>query len=201
MRRRGAGAGGAPITGASLDLEGVDALAFTSAKRSRPSRRYRLGVTSPVFTVGAATASRARAAGFGDVRSADGGAGALAALIGRRTQAQTGAASRRAGTGGRSGGAAGRARRRGPGCAVYETHPTDLTAPPADIDAVMVHSARGPSGSRPFSPASPPRHRGFRHLRAAAAALRSPPRARHGCALSNEAALLDFAQMSRPGIE
>ena len=67
---------------ADLDLEGVAALAFTSRNGvdafSRLSDRRDL----PVFTVGDATADAARAAGFGDVRSAGGDVGDLAALIG-----------------------------------------------------------------------------------------------------------------------
>lgn len=63
------------------DLEGVAALAFTSvngveAFADLTDRRDR-----PVFTVGDRTAEAARAAGFGDVRSAGGAIGDLAGLL------------------------------------------------------------------------------------------------------------------------
>ena len=65
---------------ATLDLTGVAALAFTSAQGVRAfaalsDRRL------PAFTVGEATAEAARAAGFGEVQSADGDVAALAKLI------------------------------------------------------------------------------------------------------------------------
>jgi uroporphyrinogen-III synthase len=70
-----------PVAGADLDLEGVGALAFTSANgvaafadRS-PERRL------PVFAVGAATASAAREVGFQTVASADGDVEALREVI------------------------------------------------------------------------------------------------------------------------
>jgi uroporphyrinogen-III synthase len=132
------------IGGVRLALEGVDALAFTSGHALAAFAALSPRRDFAVFTVGAATASRARAAGFGDVRSADGGAVALAALIaaaeptpqlvlhpGAREPAADLVALLAAQ------GVAARA------TAVYETVATDLTTPPDDIDAVMIHSARG----------------------------------------------------------
>lgn len=62
--------------------QGVQALAFTSANGARAFPVSRETAKLPVFAVGEATAEAARAAGFRDVRSADGDVGALAALIG-----------------------------------------------------------------------------------------------------------------------
>ncbi|MDX1485315.1 MAG: uroporphyrinogen-III synthase [Alphaproteobacteria bacterium] len=71
---------------ASPDLSGLAALAFTSANGVRalvhlaPEAR---ALKLPVFVVGPATAAAARAAGFADVRSADGDVAALANLVAR----------------------------------------------------------------------------------------------------------------------
>jgi uroporphyrinogen-III synthase len=72
------------LEGAGPDLSGLQALAFTSANGVRAlvhavSDARDKGLA--VFTVGSATAKAARAAGFSDVRSADGDVGALARLI------------------------------------------------------------------------------------------------------------------------
>jgi len=72
------------LEGAALDLSGLQALAFTSANGVR-ALTYKApdeidkGLT--VFAVGRATAAAACAAGFEDVRSADGDVGELAPLI------------------------------------------------------------------------------------------------------------------------
>lgn len=132
------------IGGVSLDLMGIDALAFTSGHAVAAFAALSPRRDFAVFTVGAATAGAARAAGFGGVRSADGGATALAVLIGAteprpklvlHPRAREPAADLVALLAER--GVAARA------VAVYETLRTGLTAPPADIDAVLVHSARG----------------------------------------------------------
>jgi len=73
-----------PLSGPAPDLDGADAIAVTSANgvralAGRTARRDR-----PVFAVGTATAAAARAAGFGDVRVAEGDARALAGLIARQ---------------------------------------------------------------------------------------------------------------------
>ena len=72
---------------AEIDMSGVGALAFTSANgvRAFAERRDCLEACRDfvVFVVGAATAEAARAAGFPEVRSADGDVEALAAIIAR----------------------------------------------------------------------------------------------------------------------
>lgn len=73
-----------PLPGADLALDGVAALAFTSANGvSRFAGTQPAGRDLPVFAVGDATAEAARAAGFAQVRSAAGDVGALAALLAR----------------------------------------------------------------------------------------------------------------------
>ncbi|MGZ3346045.1 MAG: uroporphyrinogen-III synthase [Caulobacteraceae bacterium] len=68
-----------------VDLDGVGALAFTSANGVRAFAERApdpgFGRALPVFTVGDATAAAARAAGFADVASASGDLDALADLI------------------------------------------------------------------------------------------------------------------------
>ena len=76
-----------PLSPALPDLEGFDALAFTSrngvsAFAALTPRRDRR-----VFAVGEATAQAAREAGFSDVESADGAVDDLVALIAREMQA------------------------------------------------------------------------------------------------------------------
>lgn len=73
-----------PLATPSLPTpDGIDALVFTSANgvRHAPSDLLASLGAVAVFTVGDETAAAARAAGFGDVRSADGDAASLAALI------------------------------------------------------------------------------------------------------------------------
>jgi uroporphyrinogen-III synthase len=81
--------GGAPILAPLLtiipcayntNVEGAQALLFTSANGVRAFPDARRLADKPVLAVGDATAEAARAAGFNDVRSADGDAAALAAL-------------------------------------------------------------------------------------------------------------------------
>ncbi len=67
-----------------LELDGVQALAFTSANGVRAfvhNSASALDKDLSVFAVGPATAQAARAAGFGDVRDAGGDGAALARLI------------------------------------------------------------------------------------------------------------------------
>ena len=74
-----------PIAGAGPDLDGVGAIAFTSAQAVRAFAEFRPERARPVFAVGDATAEAARAAGFTEVVSADGDVADLAGLIaGRR---------------------------------------------------------------------------------------------------------------------
>ncbi|MBI1404969.1 MAG: uroporphyrinogen-III synthase [Caulobacter sp.] len=68
------------LPGAALDLSGVAAVAFTSARGARAFAAL-TPARPPAFTVGEATAGAARAAGFETVWSADGDVAALAALI------------------------------------------------------------------------------------------------------------------------
>ncbi|HYM30391.1 MAG TPA: uroporphyrinogen-III synthase [Candidatus Cybelea sp.] len=69
---------------APLDLAGVQALLLTSRNGVRALTQASGERALPVFAVGDATASEARAAGFASVVSAEGDAAALAALAGRR---------------------------------------------------------------------------------------------------------------------
>ncbi|HEY3814434.1 MAG TPA: uroporphyrinogen-III synthase [Caulobacteraceae bacterium] len=118
----------------TIDLDGVDALAFTSRNGVEAfSVLTNDGRALPVFAVGQATADAARACGFANVRSANGDVEALAALI----------ASERPGvvlhpTAREPAGELGVR-----SVAVYETvpvEPTDALARLKSIDAVLVHS-------------------------------------------------------------
>jgi len=64
-----------------VDLDGVGALAFTSANGVRAFAARCPDRSLPAFAVGAATAQAARAAGFSAVASAEGDVNALADLI------------------------------------------------------------------------------------------------------------------------
>lgn len=66
---------------AQVDLEGVAALAFTSANGVEAFARLCADRSLPAFAVGEATAQAARDAGFLQVQSADGDVGALGAMI------------------------------------------------------------------------------------------------------------------------
>jgi uroporphyrinogen-III synthase len=175
-----------PVAGAVINLAGVDALAFTSAAGVAAFASLSEVRGLPVFTVGDATAEAARASGFGDVRSAGADAAALADLIAAATPrsrlvlnptAAAPAADLQAlltarGVQARS-------------TPVYETRETDLAAAPADLDGVLVHSAKAAAAAARFlaradvsaitayaiSPAvaAPLAALGFRHLAAAPA--------------------------------
>jgi len=69
-------------------LRDAATLAFTSANAVAAWAALTDRRALPVFTVGAATADAARAAGFADVRSADGDVDALAALLARERPSQ-----------------------------------------------------------------------------------------------------------------
>jgi uroporphyrinogen-III synthase len=76
-----------PIDGGEIDLDGVGALAFTSANgvRAFADRSATRGLK--VFAVGAATAAAAKAVGFRQVLSADGDVEALAeGILGRQRE-------------------------------------------------------------------------------------------------------------------
>lgn len=77
--------------GPELDLGGVQALLFTSANGVRSYVRRTGRLDRPVYAVGDATATAARAAGFRDVESASGDVYALAALVRARCAPGAGA--------------------------------------------------------------------------------------------------------------
>ncbi len=79
------------IEGATPDLGGVCALAFTSANGVRAFAALSPQRDLGVFAVGDATAEAAEALGFAQVLSADGDVAALAALIARRWTGRAGA--------------------------------------------------------------------------------------------------------------
>jgi uroporphyrinogen-III synthase len=129
---------------AAIDLDGVAALAFTSANGVRAFAERSADRALPVFAVGDATAAAARKAGFAEVASAAGDLDALAELIAARAGRRGGtvlAPGPREPAGDLPGalaaqGIAARA------LALYETLPLD---PPADlgaVDAVLVHSPK-----------------------------------------------------------
>lgn len=85
LRARGVRAIVAPLLtiipmGYDTNVDDAQALIFTSSAGVRAFPDTRRQSAKPVLTVGDATADAARAAGFTDVRSADGDATALAAL-------------------------------------------------------------------------------------------------------------------------
>jgi len=136
---------------ATVDLDGVQALLFTSANGVRALSARNARRNLPAFAVGQATAETARAAGFAKVESADGDAAALARLVRDRLSPADGTLFHAAGT--VTAGelkasleAAGFEVRR---CALYEAVPAD--ALPPDIrtdlrdgrfDAVLFFSPR-----------------------------------------------------------
>ncbi len=97
LRQRGATVLAQPMLRIDLkdtdapDLEGVQALLFTSANGVRAFARAAAGRALPVFAVGDATAAAARDAGFADVASAGGAVGDLAALVVARSEPSAGA--------------------------------------------------------------------------------------------------------------
>ena len=137
--------GVAAIEGATVDLAGVGAIAFTSANGVEAFSALSPERGLPIFAVGDATAEAARAAGFPEVTSAEGDVPALAALILARRAEIAGAvlhpcALKPAGDLVGALAAAGLQARR---VALYDTRATAASAPRAD--AVLVHS---PSAGR-----------------------------------------------------
>ncbi|WP_340646771.1 uroporphyrinogen-III synthase [Phenylobacterium sp.] len=137
-----------PVEGVEVDLQGVCALAFTSANGVRafieatPDRSLR------VFAVGAATAQAVRAAGFRNVLSADGDVEALAEGIAARKRDLKGCVLH-PGAAEPAGDLVGalevhgiEARR----LILYDTGPAELTAEELailpEIDAVLLHSPK-----------------------------------------------------------
>ncbi len=80
-----------PIEGAHLDLNGVCAVAFTSANGVRAYAAATPDRSLKAFAVGAATAQAVRQIGFKSVLSTDGDVSALAAGIAARRRELTGA--------------------------------------------------------------------------------------------------------------
>ena len=78
-------------TALPLDLDGVQALLFTSANGARAFAALSEDRILPVFAVGEASAAAARAAGFGVVESAEGDVTDLARLVDERLDPNAGA--------------------------------------------------------------------------------------------------------------
>jgi len=79
------------IPGATVDLDNVQAILFTSANGVRAFAAAESRRDLPAFAVGESTAARARAAGFSSVESAGGNVEDLAKLVGARLQPTGGA--------------------------------------------------------------------------------------------------------------
>jgi len=79
-----------PVSDATVDLEGVQALLFTSANGVRAFANLSPRRDLPVFAVGDNTARTARAAGFETVESASGAIEDLARLVARRLDPKRG---------------------------------------------------------------------------------------------------------------
>lgn len=132
-----------PLPGA-IELDGVGALAFTSANGVRAFAGRCLDRGLPVFAVGGATAEAARAAGFAAVASAEGDVSALADLIAASQNRISGAVlapgpREPAGDLTRALAAQGvRAR----AVALYETLPVPPPAGMGAVDAVLIHSPK-----------------------------------------------------------
>jgi uroporphyrinogen-III synthase len=131
-----------------VDLDGVAALAFTSANGVRAFADLSAERAIRVFAVGAATAQAARAAGFKLVLSADGDVEALADGIGQRRTELRGAVLH-PGAAEPAGDLAGALERHGVAARsliLYETAPVQLEAAAASqlvqADAVLLHSPR-----------------------------------------------------------
>ena len=174
-----------PVDGA-IDLDGIGALAFTSANAVAAFAERSLSRNLPVFTVGDATAAAARAARFSRVQSAEGDVDALAALITARRGAFTGAVLHPGARdlAGDLKGALNAAGLKARNATVYETlvlppSPEALEALPS-LDAILIHSPRAAralsdlAAARPIkvlclSPAAVPplRAQGFTDVEAA----------------------------------
>jgi uroporphyrinogen-III synthase len=130
-----------PIPGVTPDLAGVRALAFTSGHAVAAFAALSVVRDLSVFAVGDATAARARAAGFGEVRSADGNTAALADLIIAARPGRVLIPMAREPAADLAGLLAARGIEAAP-VAVYETVPAGAAPPLADIDLVLIHSPR-----------------------------------------------------------
>ena len=127
-----------------VDLDGVAALAFTSANGVRAFAGRSPERALPIFTVGDATAAAARKAGFADVASASGGLDALADLIAAHARHLRGAVlapgpREPAGDLPRALAAQGVTAR---AVALYETLPVHPPRGMGPVDAVLIHSPK-----------------------------------------------------------
>lgn len=128
-----------PLPQPPPDLTGVAALAFTSRNGVDAFAALTPERGLPVFTVGDATAERARQAGFREVRSAGGAIGDLARLLADSAPGPVLAPGAKEPAGDLPALLAGRVEvLRLP---VYEAVETGA-APPSDWDAVLLHSPR-----------------------------------------------------------
>jgi uroporphyrinogen-III synthase len=187
-----------PLPSVEIDLEGVSAIAFTSANAVGafaelcPERGLR------VFAVGDATALAARERGFESVLSARGDVGALASALAARRRELPGyvlypAAAEPAQDLAGALEAVGLKTRQ---VALYETTPiapsAELVARLAEVDGVLVHSARAARALAAFLKASPaPDLAAYCLSRQIARSLtRAGLAARVSAAAPNEAALI-----------
>jgi uroporphyrinogen-III synthase len=133
---------------ARIDLAGVGALAFTSANAVRAFATRCEARALPVFAVGAATATAAAAAGFGEVVSAEGDVSDLARLIKDRAENLTGTVLHPGATepAGNLPGALSNAGVEARALALYETAPVEAPKLVLDgiatITGVLVHSPK-----------------------------------------------------------
>ena len=132
-----------------IDLEGVKALAFTSANGLRAFAQACADRSLQVFAVGAATAQAAREVGFRRVLSADGDVAALAEGIAARRN-EIGGAVLHPGAAELAGDLAGALARAGVevrALTLYDTAPAvlapDQVAELGEVDVALVHSAKG----------------------------------------------------------
>ena len=125
----------------SIDLDGVDALAFTSPNGVAAFEGLSQGRSLPVFAVGEATADALRRIGFGQIEIAGGDLGALANLLAARRPGRVlalGPTEPAGDLAALAGDVPIKVR------AIYETVPREARAAVADeaLQAVMVHSAK-----------------------------------------------------------
>jgi uroporphyrinogen-III synthase len=132
----------------SIDLDGVGALAFTSANGVRAFAERCPERSLPVFAVGDATATAARRAGFSEVASAEGDLDALADLIAAHAASLKGTVlapgpREPAGDLPRALAAQGITAR---ALAMYETLPVFPRGGVGPVDAVLIHSPKAAEG-------------------------------------------------------
>ncbi|HEY8573405.1 uroporphyrinogen-III synthase [Phenylobacterium sp.] len=137
-----------PVENVAIDLNGVAALAFTSANGVRAFADLSGDRSLKVFAVGSATAQAARAAGFRSVLSADGDVDALAEGIALR-RAELRGAVLHPGAAEPAGDLAGALEKHGVEArrlVLYETGPVQLSDAQAQslvsADAALIHSPR-----------------------------------------------------------